>query len=85
MGIGAFLTEIATGLASFLPAFGQALYETFFALFFETGEGGATQLNMLASISIAFFIIGLAFKVLPTVLSWLKAKSKGKGKKRRAR
>lgn len=73
MGIGAILTEIAEGLASWLPALATSLVETFMALFFTTAEG-ATTLNTLGAVSIAFFIIGLGFRVLPAVLGWLRAR-----------
>lgn len=74
MGIGAFLTELAEGLASWLPALASSLVETFMALFFTTAEGGATTLNTLGAVCISFFIIGLGFRVLPAVLGWLRAR-----------
>lgn len=87
MDIGTFLTQIGTGLASFLPSFAQALISAFTALFFTTAtEGGAvTGLNPLGQISVAFFIIGLSQKVLPGVLSWLRARWRSRGARKRAR
>lgn len=73
MGIGAFLTELAEGLASWLPALATSLVDTFMALFFTT-TGETVALNTLGAISISFFIIGLGFRVLPAVLGWLRAR-----------
>lgn len=85
MGLGEFLSELGSGLASWLPALAETLVETFMSLFFTTGTDGAT-LNTLGSVSLGFFIIGLGFRVLPAVLGWLRTKwTARKGRKRRAR
>lgn len=78
MGIAEFLTDIAEGLTTFLPAFATAMVDTFIKLFFTVAsEGGAvTGLNPLGTITVAFFVIGLGRKIVPTVLGWLKARSK---------
>ena len=87
MDVGGFLSEITGGLLEFLPNFAKALLECFMALFFtyETAEGGAntvTGLNILGTVAIAFFIIGLAWRTLPTVLGWMKM---GMSKAKRSR
>lgn len=85
MGLADFLTELGAGLASWLPTLAEALVDTFMALFFSTDTNGTT-LNTLGGVSLAFFIIGLGFRVLPAVLGWLRAKwTARKGRKRRAR
>lgn len=85
MGLADFLTELGAGLASWLPTLAEALVDTFMALFFTTDTNGTT-LNTLGSVSLAFFIIGLGFRVLPAVLGWLRTKwTARKGRKRRAR
>ena len=85
MDISTFLTQIATGLASFFPALAGALANGFVALFFTTGTNDAvTGLNPLGIISISFFSVGLAQKFLPGVLSWLKARWRS-ARARRAR
>lgn len=85
MGIAELLTEIGTGLGSFAPAFVKAMVETFVGLFFITGtEGTITGMSPVAVVSLTFFIIGMATRMVPTVASWLKLKIKGR-KRSRAR
>lgn len=77
MDVGGFLSEITGGLLEFLPNLAKALLECFMAMFFtyETAEGGAntvTGLNILGTVAISFFIIGLAYKTLPSVMAWMR-------------
>lgn len=81
-------TDIATGLGELVPAFFGALLEGFTKLFLTTtGEGASavTKLTPVGEIAIVFIVIGMVYKIMPTVVGWLKLgiskKKKSKAKK----
>ena len=84
--VSAFLGDIATGLGTFVPAFFGAILEGFTSLFIATGEAGALALTPVGSLAVCFIIIGIAYKIAPTVLGFLRMafKKKGKGRRKRA-
>lgn len=81
-------TDIATGLGELVPAFFGALLEGFTKLFLSTtGEGSSavTKLTPVGEIAIVFIVIGMVYKIMPTVVGWLKLgiskRKKSKAKK----
>lgn len=87
MGLADILTQLGEGLASFVPSFGKAIWELFLNMFltFTVSEGTVTVtgLNMLGVFSLMSLIIGLTYKIFPTVANWIS--SKVKSRKRRAK
>lgn len=78
-------TDIATGLGSLVPSFFGALLEGFSTLFIASTEG-AVSLTPVGEIAIAFIVIGMVYKIAPTVIGWLRLRmSKRRAKKSRAR
>lgn len=68
-------TDIATGLGELVPAFFGALLEGFTKLFLTTtGEGASavTKLTPVGEIAIVFIVIGMVYKIMPTVVGWLR-------------
>lgn len=70
--ITGIFTDIASGLGSLVPAFFGAMLEAFTSLFIQTGTEGAITLTPVGQIAIVFIVIGMCYKIAPTVLSWLK-------------
>lgn len=73
--ISEIFTDIATGLGDLVPAFFGALLEGFTKLFLvTTGEGSAavTKLTPVGEVAIVFIVIGMVYKILPTVVGWLR-------------
>lgn len=79
MGIGQILTEIGQGLTSFVPSFFLAIWDAFKSLFLTvttTGEGASavetvTGFNMLGGLCLAFVILGICYRIIPIVGSFL--------------
>ena len=84
MGISGLLGELGTGLGTFLPSLVQAMVDGFVNLFFVTDVGTITGLSAVGEVSLTFFIVGLCYKIIPTIAGWLKLKTSG-GKKRKKR
>lgn len=86
MSIAKIFEDIATGLASFAPAFAKSIWLVFcnlFLTFTEASEGGAitvTGLNPLGTLAIVGLVIGMVYKVVPTAIGFL-----GKLRARRAK
>lgn len=80
--IAEFFSELATGLTSFIPAFFGALLQAFQVLFMvaTTTEGVTTYsgLSPVGQIAVAFIVIGIAYKVLPTVVGWLRMRARAR-------
>lgn len=86
MGIAELLTEIGTGIGTFLPSLVTALVDGFVGLFFITGESGAISgMSPVAIVSLTFFIFGACYKLIPTIAGWLKLQSKRRKRARRAK
>lgn len=88
MTIGSIITDFGGGLVSLLPLLGEALVQTFLALFFVTSgtEGNLTYaLNPLGNIAIFFLIVSACYKFIPMVVGWFRLRSKGSRRRRRAR
>ena len=87
--ISTFLTDIATGLGTLVPAFFKALLDGFTGLFIvTTGEGASatTKLTPVGEVAIVFIIIGMVYKIAPTVIGWLRlSMQKRKARKSRAK
>lgn len=83
--LSSVLTDIASGLGTLVPAFFQALLVGFTDLFIKTGESGTVTLTPVADIAIIFLVIGMVYKIAPTVIGWLRLQMAKKGKKRRAK
>lgn len=67
--------DIATGLGELVPSFFGALLEGFTKLFLVTsGEGtsAVTKLTPVGEIAVVFIVIGMVYKILPTVVGWLR-------------
>ena len=78
------ITDISTGLGSLVPAFFKALLDGFTNLFLvTTGEGASavTKLTPVGDIAIVFIVIGMTYKIMPTVIGWLRLRA-GKRRKR---
>ena len=82
--ISAVLGDIASGLGTLVPAFFKALLDGFTGLFVATGTEGAVALTPVGEIAITFIIIGMVYKIAPTVVGWLRL-SMAKRKRRKAR
>lgn len=80
MNIGQILTDIGSGLASIVPSFFGAIWEGFATLFltYTEAEGvmTVTGFNALGSLSLAFTILAICYKILPAVTSFLGKKIK---------
>lgn len=87
--ISTVLSDIATGLGTLVPAFFKALLDGFTGLFVSTtGEGASavTKLTPVGEIAIVFIIIGMVYKIAPTVVGWLRlSMRKRKARKSKAR
>ena len=81
--ISAVLGDIASGLGTLVPAFFKALLDGFTGLFVATTEG-AVKLTPVGEIAITFIIIGMVYKIAPTVVGWLRL-SMAKRKRKKAR
>lgn len=81
--LSAVLTDIATGLGTLVPAFFKALLDGFTGLFVVTSES-TVKLTPVGEIAIVFIIIGMVYKIAPTVVGWLRL-SMRKRKARKAR
>lgn len=81
--ISSILTDIASGLGTLVPAFFKALLDGFTGLFVATGEG-SVSLTPVGEVAILFIIIGMVYKITPTVVGWLRL-SMAKRKRRKAR
>lgn len=73
--IGGILTTFGEGILSLLPLMGEALVQTFLALFFNVTET-ATTLNPLGMISIFYLVISACYKFIPTVVGWFKLRTR---------
>lgn len=77
MGIADIFGDIAEGLTSFVPAFFQAIYDAFIALFcvVTPGSDGAadtvTGFNELGIMAIVFLVIGMVYKLVPMVSGFI--------------
>lgn len=74
MSIATIFTDIATGLASFMPALATAVFSAFSGLFLtETTVDSVTTytLNPLGSMAIAVLVMGIAYKVLPLAYNFI--------------
>ena len=84
--ISIVLSDIATGLGTLVPAFFKALLDGFTGLFVATGTEGAVELTPVGDIAITFIIIGMVYKIAPTVVGWLRlSMRKRKARKSRAK
>lgn len=75
--IGGIISSFGEGILTLLPMMGEALVQTFLALFFNVSEG-ATTLNPLGMISIFYLVISACYKFIPTIVGWFKLKTKTK-------
>lgn len=83
--ISSILTDVASGLGTLVPAFFKALLDGFTGLFVATTEG-AVKLTPVGEVAILFIIIGMVYKIAPTVVGWLRlSMRKRKARKARAR
>lgn len=82
--ISTVLGDIASGLGTLVPAFFKALLDGFTGLFVSSGTDGAVALTPVGEIAITFIIIGMVYKIAPTVVGWLRL-SMRKRKERKAR
>lgn len=83
MGMAELLGDIGTGLGTFLPALVKAMVDGFVGLFFVENEGAITGLSAVGMVSLTFFVVGLCYKIVPTVASWLKLKTRGFKRRKR--
>lgn len=82
--ISIVISDIATGLGSLVPAFFKALLDGFTSLFIATGE--TAKLTAVGEVAIVFIIIGMVYKIAPTVVGWLRlSMRKRKSRKSRAK
>lgn len=85
MSISGVIGDIATGLGDLVPAFFKALLDGFTSIFLVTAEGGATTLSPVGQVAIVFICLGICYKVLPTVIGWLRLyASKRKTRRKKA-
>lgn len=83
--ISSIISEVATGLGALVPAFFGALLEGFTSLFIAT-SGETTTLTPVGEVAILFIIIGMVYKIAPTVVGWLRlSMKKRKARKSRAK
>ena len=82
MGLVEILTDMGEGLAAFVPAFGKSIWQLFLNMFltFTESEGTVTVtgLNMLGVFSLMSLVIGLTYKIFPTVANWISSKVKSR-------
>ena len=88
--IAEVFTGIASGLTSFVTSFFEALLGGFTTLFLTEGgtpESPTTELSPLGDIAIVFIVMGIVYKILPTVVGWfrLRASARRKGKRKASR
>lgn len=83
--ISQVLGDIATGLGTLVPAFFKALLDGFTNLFVATSES-SVKLTAVGEIAIVFIVIGMVYKIAPTVVGWLRlSMAKRRRKKSRAK
>lgn len=83
--ISTVLGDIATGLGTLVPAFFKALLDGFTNLFVTT-VSETVKLTAVGEIAIVFIIIGMVYKIAPTVVGWLRlSMAKRRRKKSRAK
>lgn len=83
MTVTGVITDIATGLGELVPAFSKALLDGFTSIFISTTEAGSV-LSPVGQIAIVFICLGICYKILPTVIGWLRlyaSKRKSRRKK----
>lgn len=78
--ITSIFTDIATGLGSLVPAFFGALLEGFETLFI-TGTGESIALTPVGQIAVVFIVIGMTYKIMPTVVGWLRLRASRRKKR----
>lgn len=87
-GVGQIFSEIASGIASFMPALAKGIYDAFSGLFLSTTttEGVTTinGLNGLGVFAIVALVIAVCYKVLPMAYNFIVKKSRAR-KARKAR
>lgn len=87
--LSTIFTDIASGLTSFIPAFFGAILLAFQILFMNptTVDGVTTYsgLSPIGEIAIVFITMGIAYKVLPTVVGWLRLRVRAYKRARRAK
>lgn len=77
------LTDIVTGLGTFVPAFFKALLDGFVALFVSpASDGGTISLTAVGGVALVFIVIGITYKILPTVVGWLRLRVRARKAKR---
>lgn len=81
------IADLGTGIGTLLPNFMKSFLDGFVNLFFVkgTGENAAiTGLSVVGEVALMFIVLGIAYKFIPTIIGWLRLKSRS-GKKRRSR
>ena len=81
------IADLGTGIGTLLPNFMKSLLDGFVNLFFVkgTGENAAiTGLSVVGEVALMFIVLGIAYKFIPTIVGWLRLKTR-KGGKRRSR
>lgn len=81
--IGTLFTDIATGLGALVPAFFEALLTGFSTIFIDS-TAETIKLTPVGDVALAFIIIGMVYKIAPTVVGWLRL-SMAKRKRRKSR
>lgn len=77
MTITGVLSDMGGGLGTFVPSFFSALLQGFTTLF--VNNNALTDVGVIA---IVFIVIGITYKILPTVLGWLRLKARSYRRKR---
>lgn len=81
MSVTGVLSDLGGGLGTFVPSFFSALLNGFSTLFVDSNG-----LTNVGTIALVFIVIGITYKILPTVIGWLRLKVRsGRRKKARAK
>lgn len=88
MDIASIFTDIASGLASFAPALGEAIWTFFLNMFLTFTEADGvytvTGFNVLGVLSLCALVMGIVYKIVPIAVNWISKKAAAR-RRRKAR
>ena len=80
--ITSIITDIASGLGALVPAFFKALLDGFTSLFIDS-SAEVVKLTPVGDVAILFIVIGMVYRIMPTVVGWLRLRASRRKKRAR--
>lgn len=87
MSVASIFTEIASGLASFLPAIAKGVFDAFVGLFMTatTTEGVTTYAwNPLGTFALVALVMVISYKLLPMAYNFIVKRSAARKRRKKA-